>query len=106
MQVGHVGRDMVALLHSSSDKTAFASAVPDTNKTYHHKSISIDFSPLPLDGYSGKVLLVVNTASSCGFTIQYWSLQGLWDNYKDGDWLSLAFHQMILDGRRPAAIRK
>jgi glutathione peroxidase len=44
---------------------------------------SIDGVPMPLSAYKGKVLLVVNTASQCGFTPQYDALQALWDRYAD-----------------------
>ena len=38
---------------------------------------------LPLSQFRGKVMLVVNTASRCGFTPQYDDLQALYDSYKD-----------------------
>lgn len=41
--------------------------------------------------YNGKVLLVVNTASKCGFTPQYEELQKLYEEYKDQDFEILAF---------------
>lgn len=44
---------------------------------------SIDGSPLPLAEFRGKAVLVVNTASRCGFTKQYAGLQKLYDTYKD-----------------------
>lgn len=44
---------------------------------------SIDGEPLPLDRYRGNALLVVNTASFCGFTRQYDELQSLWARYRD-----------------------
>lgn len=44
---------------------------------------SIDGSPLPLADFKGKCILIVNTASECGFTPQYSGLQTLWETYKD-----------------------
>ena len=44
-----------------------------------------------LSTYKGKVLLVVNTASQCGFTPQYKGLQGLYAKYKDRGFAVLAF---------------
>jgi len=42
----------------------------------------IDGAPLRLSDWDGKALLVVNTASKCGFTPQYGELQQLYDDYK------------------------
>jgi glutathione peroxidase len=44
---------------------------------------SIEGEPLPLSQFRGKVVLVVNTASFCGFTKQYDGLQAVWDRYRD-----------------------
>ena len=52
---------------------------------------SIDGSDESLSNYKGKVLLVVNTASRCGFTPQYKSLEKLYKKYKDRDFVVLAF---------------
>ena len=43
----------------------------------------IDGQPMPLSKFEGKVVLVVNTASKCGFTPQYAGLQKLWTDYED-----------------------
>jgi glutathione peroxidase len=47
--------------------------------------------PVPLAEYRGKVLLIVNTATKCGFTPQYKGLQTLYDNYRDKGFAILDF---------------
>lgn len=44
---------------------------------------SIDGGALPMSQFKGKAVLVVNTASFCGYTPQYEGLQSLWSEYKD-----------------------
>ena len=49
---------------------------------YDFKIESISGEIIDLNKYKNKVILVVNTASYCGFTKQYGELQELWDQYK------------------------
>lgn len=58
-----------------------SSSIAET--AYDFSFNTIDGELLPLSDYKGKVLLVVNTASFCGFTPQYEALQSLWSDYKD-----------------------
>jgi len=44
---------------------------------------SIDGDPLPLSRFSGQAVLVVNTASLCGFTYQYAALQDVYERYRN-----------------------
>jgi glutathione peroxidase len=46
-----------------------------------YRFTSIEGEPLPLDRYRGRPLLVVNTASFCGYTDQYAELQEIWERY-------------------------
>ncbi|MEG3619632.1 glutathione peroxidase [Magnetovibrio sp. PR-2] len=47
------------------------------------KFTDIDENPLPLSTFAGKAVMVINTASKCGFTHQYEEIQALWDRYRD-----------------------
>ena len=44
---------------------------------------AIDGSAMPLERFRGKALLIVNTASACGYTPQYAELQALWGELRD-----------------------
>ncbi|MDO9489136.1 MAG: glutathione peroxidase [Sphingomonadaceae bacterium] len=50
---------------------------------YDLSAQSLDGHETPLSAFAGKVTLVVNTASKCGFTPQYAGLQSLYDEYRD-----------------------
>jgi len=44
---------------------------------------TIDGQPAPLSAYKGKVVMLVNVASRCGFTPQYTALEAIYEKYKD-----------------------
>jgi glutathione peroxidase len=52
---------------------------------------SIDGKPMPLANFKGKVILVVNVASRCGFTPQYSGLEAIYEKYKDQGFVILGF---------------
>jgi glutathione peroxidase len=63
---------------------AVAGAAPAMADTAHDFTFeAIDGGDLPMSGYKGKAVLVVNTASFCGYTPQYEGLQSLWSEYRD-----------------------
>tara|TARA_B110000196_G_C21074410_1_gene629162 strand:- start:240 stop:704 length:465 start_codon:yes stop_codon:yes gene_type:complete len=57
---------------------------------YDFSFIDIDNNVVELNKFSGKPILMVNTASRCGFTPQYENLQNLFINFKDTDLTILA----------------
>jgi glutathione peroxidase len=62
-----------------------------SRSVYDFTMKTIDGEDASLSMYSGKTLLIVNTASECGYTPQYRSLQALYDRYKDRGFEVLAF---------------
>lgn len=56
-----------------------------------------------LEDYRGKVMLIVNTASKCGFTPQYTQLQELYDQYSERDFVVLALPCNQFGGQEPGS---
>jgi glutathione peroxidase len=52
---------------------------------------AIDGTPMPLENFKGKVLLLVNVASKCGLTPQYTALEALYEKYKNRGFVILGF---------------
>lgn len=71
---------LLAALAAFSVATADAAEV---RSAHDIEFTSIDGEPLPLSGFAGQAVLVVNTASLCGFTYQYEALQSLWQDYRE-----------------------
>ena len=61
-------------------------------KSIHELTVKdIDGNPIPLEQFAGNALLIVNTASKCGFTPQYAGLEQLYNTYKDRGFTVLGF---------------
>ena len=60
-------------------------------------------NPVSLEDYRGKVLLIVNTASKCGFTPQYTQLQELYDQYSARGLVVLALPCNQFGGQEPGS---
>jgi len=67
---------------------------------------SIDGQPAPLAAYKGKVVLLVNVASKCGFTPQYSALESTYEKYKDRGFVIVGIPANNLAPRSRVRIRK
>ncbi|MEO0398071.1 MAG: glutathione peroxidase [Pseudomonadota bacterium] len=65
--------------------------------------ISIDGAPMPLSRFAGQPVLIVNTASLCGFTKQYAGLQSLYETYADKGLIVLGVPSNDFGGQEPGA---
>ncbi len=83
------GLALAALTVPAAAQAAPAPVKPQTVLDFTVKNI--DGKPVPLSRYKGKVLLIVNTASLCGNTPQYASLESLYQKYKGQGLRILAF---------------
>ncbi len=65
--------------------------VDAASSVYSYTLNSIDGKPAPLADYKGKVVLIVNVASQCGYTPQYSALESIYEKYKDKGFVILGF---------------
>ena len=68
---------------------------------YDFESRSIDGQPAQLAALRGKVVLIVNTASECGFTPQFGGLEALWEKYRDRGLVVVGFPSNEFGGQDP-----
>lgn len=79
------------------------STVPKTMSFYDFNLQSLDGKPVDLSKYKGKTILVVNTASNCGFTKQYAGLEALNQKYAKQGLAILGFPANNFGGQEPGS---
>src|SRR5947209_5182591 len=88
-------------------KTAFGLFAMLTSSAFAASSVhefslpSIDGAPAPLSSYKGKVVMVVNVASKCGYTPQYAGLEKLYEKYKDKGFVIVGVPANNFGGQEP-----
>ncbi|GAB4357460.1 MAG: glutathione peroxidase [Kiloniellaceae bacterium] len=79
-------------------------AAAEPGKSAHDFTFTaIEGGPLPLSQYKGKVVLLVNTASLCGFTPQYDDLQAVWERYRERGLVVLGVPSNDFGGQEPGS---
>lgn len=86
-----VSLGVLLLFQSDPSSLPAARTVPDDAKIYSFIMKTIDGEERPLSEYKGKVLMIVNVASKCGYTYQYEGLEKLYRAYKDRGFVILGF---------------
>jgi len=73
----------VGLISCTTVNTKTVNTMSQTKSIYDFKVTALDGSTIDFAAFKGKKILIVNTASKCGFTPQYEDLEKLYEKYKD-----------------------
>ncbi len=84
---------MVALMTVATAQAA--------DNLYDFTLTGLDGKPLPLEQFKGHPVLLVNTASECGFTPQFEGLEKLWESYKDKGLIVIGVPSNDFGGQEP-----
>ena len=86
------GQSVPAASDAAKDKTLFT-----------FKTTALDGAAVDLQTYKGKVVLVVNVASKCGYTPQYSELEKVWKEFKDRGLVVIGFPCNDFNGQEPGS---
>ena len=91
---------VLVLIFSSTIAKEYKMSIYDFNVK------TIDGEEISMSKYKGKVLLIVNVASKCGFTSQYEGLENLYEKYKNEDFMVLGFPSNQFANQEPQSNEK
>ncbi|MCW1839524.1 glutathione peroxidase [Prosthecomicrobium hirschii] len=99
--VSTVAAATAALVPAAAVTAAHAAGPVETGHAWRFAFTASDGSPLPLEAFRGKVLLIVNTASRCGYTSQYRGLQALYEAHGSAGLVVIGVPSNDFGGQEP-----
>ena len=95
--------EVAAMLAAAAFMTVWPAPPTRAGSAWDFAFTAIEGGPLKLADYRGRAVLVVNTASQCGFTKQYAGLQSLWARYRDRGLVVLGVPSNDFGGQEPGS---
>ena len=92
---------MPRLIYALTAIAALAASGFAAETVYNFTPAAIDGKPAPLAAWKGKVMLLVNVASKCGFTPQYKGLEAVYEEYRDRGLVIVGFPANNFGGQEP-----
>jgi glutathione peroxidase len=97
---------LAAIATPASMRTVLAQAAMSRISAYAFSFPALDGGDIRLGDYTGRPLLVVNTASLCGFTPQYAGLQELWTQFHDRGLMMIGVPSNDFGGQEPGGAKE
>jgi glutathione peroxidase len=97
---------LAAIATPASTRTVLAQAAMSRITAYAFSFPALDGGDIRLGDYTGRPLLVVNTASLCGFTPQYAGLQELWTQFHDRGLMMIGVPSNDFGGQEPGGAKE
>jgi glutathione peroxidase len=97
---------LAAIATPASTRTVLAQAAMSRITAYAFSFPALDGGDIRLGDYTGRPLLVVNTASLCGFTPQYAGLQELWTQFHDRGLMMVGVPSNDFGGQEPGGAKE